>query len=327
MKLTHLKAVIWAFAIVYACPVNAQNALTNPSFDAGPTRANGDVYFGSNAGNLSGWTLQGGTNANVVQVDGPGGYVYSNGPEQDASGAAAGTPQRYLDFGRGNKSIYQTFTAKCTATYRFGASFADRQRLGGTGQTMIVAGNTPTGALVASGSTVTIPAGLTTPYAWQPSGGTVSLVGGQTYTFKIAMDETYMNADQAFVQPASNCATQTVDVPGDHYQCYRVVRADALMPEKITVADQFGKAQIVLARPALVCNPSIKVHRDRTYRPKSPDLHLVCYTPLEQSDKPRNRRVQIGNQFQVAELELAERALFCVPSQKKLIGEREAPLN
>lgn len=111
---------------------------------------------------------------------------------------------------------------------------------------------------------------------------------------------------------------QTVDVPGDHYQCYRV-RAEALRPETITVADQFGRAQIVLARPVMLCNPSLKVHRDKRYPVKSPQLHLVCYEPARPEKAPV-RRVRIGNQFQVADLYVGERAMFCVPSKKKLLG-------
>jgi hypothetical protein len=312
---------------LFACwtvPTYAQNLLTNPGFEAAPARANGDAYFASNSGNLLGWMLEGGASANVVQVDGSGGYTYSNGPEQDASNAAAGTPQRYLDFGTGNKSVYQSFTAPCSATYRFGASFSDRSHAGGSGQTMILAGNGPSGSPLASSTMVTIAANGS--YAWQPSAGTVSLVGGQAYTFRIVMDETYMNTDAAFVVPSIDCAVQTVDVPGDHYQCYRVVRSRPLTPETIAVADQFGRARIVLARPVMLCNPSVKVHREKHYPVKSPQLHLVCYEPARQ-ERPRVRRVRIGNQFQIVDLNVAERTMFCVPSNKKLIGEREAPLD
>lgn len=322
--LQHVKWVMLAFFACCVAPAHAQNLLANPGFDASPARANGDVYYASNSGNLLGWMLEGGASANVVQVDGAGGFTYSNGPEQDASGAAAGTPQRYLDFGTGNRSAYQSFRAPCSATYRFGASFSDRSHSGGSGQTMVLAGNGPTGSPLASSTMVTIAANGS--YAWQPSTGTVALVGGQVYTFRIAMDETYMNTDTAIVERSSDCAVQTVDVPGDHHQCYRVVRAAALAPETINVADQFGRAQIVLARPVMLCNPSVKVHRDRRYRVRSPELHLVCYEPARQ-DRQRVRRVRIGNQFQIVDLNVAERAMFCVPSNKELLGEREVPLD
>jgi hypothetical protein len=322
--LQHVRWAMIAFSVCCTVPAYAQNLLTNPGFEAPPARANGDAYYASNSGNLLGWALEGGASANVVQVDGSGGFTYSNGPEQDASSAAAGTPQRYLDFGTGNKSVYQSFTAPCSATYRFGASFSDRLHSGGKGQTMILAGNGPTGSPLASSTMVTISANGS--YAWQPSAGSVSLVGGQVYTFRIAMDETYMNTDTALVVRASACAAQTVDVPGDHYQCYRVVRSKALTPETITVADQFGRAQMILARPVMLCNPSVKLHREKRYLVKSPELHLVCYEPARK-EKPQVRHVRIGNQFQIIDLNVAERTMFCVPSNKKLLGEREAPLN
>lgn len=317
----HRSLMFTALAVVIAgaTPASAQNLLTNPGFEALPARANGNVYFAANSGNMAGWSIEGIGSANVVQVDGAGGYAYSAGPERDASSAPAGQPQRYLDFGAGNKSVYQSFKAPCTATYRFGASFSDRARRGGSGRTTIVAGLTPLGTQMAASTPVSIGAGATGPYVWYPSNGTVTLVAGQSYTFRIVMDDTYMNVDETFVQRAGDCVPETVEVPGEHFQCYRVVRGDALKPETIEVADQFGKAKLVLAKPVLLCNPSAKVHGDRKYEVRNSEVHLVCYAPVKQSDKPRTRRVRIGNQFQIGDLALFERTMFCVPSQKKVL--------
>jgi hypothetical protein len=112
-------------------------------------------------------------------------------------------------------------------------------------------------------------------------------------------------------------------VPGDHYQCYRV-RGEG-PNEAIAVADQFGRARIVLARPVMLCNPSLKIHRDKRYVPKSPELHLVCYETAR-DERPRTHRVRIGNQFQIADLAVAERMMFCVPSKKRLLDEKPTPL-
>ena len=114
----------------------------------------------------------------------------------------------------------------------------------------------------------------------------------------------------------------TVDVPGDHYQCYRA-EGPTLKPETITVADQFGKAQLVLGRPELVCNPSIKRHGKKTYQVEYQKRHLICYSLVEQTDRPRSRKVKTANQFTSANLLTNERRLFCVPSLKTLIGEKE----
>jgi hypothetical protein len=128
------------------------------------------------------------------------------------------------------------------------------------------------------------------------------------------------NAGDSAAQPAP---PRTIDVPGDHYQCYRV--RGVAPNEPITVADQFGRAQIVVAHPVMLCNPSLKIHREKRYPPKSPDLHLVCYEPAK-VEKPRTHRVRIGNQFQIADLIVAERIMFCVPSRKRLLDEHPAPL-
>lgn len=123
---------------------------------------------------------------------------------------------------------------------------------------------------------------------------------------------------------SAECAAQpapapTVVVPGDHYQCYRVVRGGEMKPEPITVSDQFGRAQIVLARPVMLCNPSLKIHRGKSYPPKARDVHLVCYDAAKQEGS-RVRHVKIGNQIQVSDLYVGDRAMFCVPSRKKLIA-------
>ncbi len=118
-----------------------------------------------------------------------------------------------------------------------------------------------------------------------------------------------------------------VSMPGDHYQCYRVVEGKALKPEAIAVADQFGKAQLVLARPVMLCNPSNKLHNGMKYGVEFKDRHLVCYEPIKQSDQPVKRRVHINNQFAPDDLTVAERQMFCVPSSKKLIGAPDKPLD
>lgn len=293
----------------------AQNLLVNPGFENPPLRANGDVYIGSNSGNMANWTIQGGSAVNVVQVDGSGGYSYSGGPQQDASTVPAGQLQRYVDFATGNISIHQSFVAKCTANYRFGAAFSNRVGSAGSGNTSVVSGNIPTGAVVASSSAVSFSNGNST-YNWLPSAGTAALVAGQTYTFKIQMSQDYMNVDSAFVEQAGECAEVPIDVPGNHWQCYRVVEGDTLKPEKLTVQDQFGRAEIVLARPLMLCNPSLKMHGDKKYKVEFQDRHLVCYQPIKETDQPTKRKVKINNQMAPATLVLAERQMFCVPSKK-----------
>ena len=117
-----------------------------------------------------------------------------------------------------------------------------------------------------------------------------------------------------------------VPMAGNHWQCYRVLEGPTLKPETITVRDQFGKAQIVLARPLMLCNPSIKVHNNTTYKVENPESHLVCYQPIKQSDQQPKRKVKINNQMAPATLVLAERQMFCVPSSKKRLDAPDQPV-
>jgi hypothetical protein len=115
-------------------------------------------------------------------------------------------------------------------------------------------------------------------------------------------------------------------VPGNHWQCYRVAEGPTLKPESLIVRDQFGKAEIVLARPLMLCNPSLKVHGDKKYGIETPERHLVCYQPVKQSDAQTQRKVKINNQMAPATLVLAERQMFCVPSIKKRLDAPDQPV-
>lgn len=127
---------------------------------------------------------------------------------------------------------------------------------------------------------------------------------------------------------AFNGVVTEVPVPmaGNHWQCYRVLEGPTLKPESLVVRDQFGKAEIVLARPLMLCNPSLKVHAGREYRMDNEDRHLVCYQPVRQSDQQTRRRVRINNQMAPATLVLAERQMFCVPSSKKRLDAADQPV-
>jgi hypothetical protein len=127
---------------------------------------------------------------------------------------------------------------------------------------------------------------------------------------------------------AFNGVVTEVPVPmvGNHWQCYRVLEGPTLKPESLVVRDQFGKAEIVLARPLMLCNPSVKVHAGKQYDIERPQSHLVCYQPVKQSDQQTRRRVRINNQMAPATLLLAERQMFCVPSSKKRLDGADLPV-
>ncbi len=116
---------------------------------------------------------------------------------------------------------------------------------------------------------------------------------------------------------------KTVDVKGEHYQCYRIVDAPTLAPENITVGDQFGKAQLVLARPIMLCNPSVKVHNGKNYGVLNKLVHQICYSVVKQAAGQPTRKVRTANQFTTADMAVGERQMFCVPSYKTLLNGKE----
>jgi hypothetical protein len=120
---------------------------------------------------------------------------------------------------------------------------------------------------------------------------------------------------------------KTVDVAGEHYQCYRILEAPTLKPENIVVADQFGKSQIVLARPIMLCNPSLKMHNGKKYGVLNQKVHQVCYSELKPMDQKPMRRVRVANQFTTAEMTVGPRQMFCVPSYKTLLNGKEFPID
>ena len=152
-------------------------------------------------------------------------------------------------------------------------------------------------------------------------------------SFKFIWDATPLGANAKDYRVASlpcdklqSPVEPPVPMAGNHWQCYRVVEGPALKPESLTVRDQFGKSQIVLARPIMLCNPSTKMHGDKFYDVKSPESHLVCYQPIKQSDQQPKRKVKINNQMAPATLVLAERQMFCVPSSKKRLDGPDLPV-
>lgn len=106
---------------------------------------------------------------------------------------------------------------------------------------------------------------------------------------------------------------------GNHWQCYRAGGPLAMQPVPITVGDQFGKANIVLGQPIMVCNPSTKSHKGKQYGVTNPQIHLVCYNIVKQLP-PVTRQVKTRNQFGDHSLITGLRTMFCAPSYKKVIS-------
>lgn len=109
-----------------------------------------------------------------------------------------------------------------------------------------------------------------------------------------------------------------VHMPGDHFQCYSLKEGEALEPETIYIRDQFGESKAVLGKPRVLCNPSMKTHKDKTYDILNAERHLVCYDYVKRPQR-RENKVSINNQFAPDDVVAGRNQFFCVPSSKKHI--------
>ncbi len=111
-----------------------------------------------------------------------------------------------------------------------------------------------------------------------------------------------------------------------HFQCYRIAPGPiGHPPVGITTTDQFGKQDLKIGNPIQICNPTLKIHKGKTFAAVNPKAHLICYQILTPEAKPR--AVDTRNQFYNRKYQTGPRTVFCAPSYKTLIGEKEFPLN
>ncbi|WP_124640734.1 beta strand repeat-containing protein [Amniculibacterium aquaticum] len=152
---------------------------------------------GNNIGvSIAPWILGPGNAANVVQVDGAGGYDYgSSGPFEDADpSTGAGVLQHYLDITNGSNSFYQVFTIPSTTTVTYSGYFSSRDNVYGNASLSIYTGsNGIGGTLVDTSGSIAISAiGGSEIAPWVFVKRTVTLTPG-TYSFV-----GYMNNDANF---------------------------------------------------------------------------------------------------------------------------------
>src|SRR3954454_11539622 len=177
-----------------------QNLLVNGDFETNAPTTNG-VHVGWPT---NGWTLAPGTNGNVVQVDGPGGFNYGlNGAECDASIPCLQVPQHYFDIAGGKNTLYQTFKAGCEGTIELGGSFSTEQNKGGTGSITLYSGAGLGGSVVGTVHTVTVPGGNSQTDPWTNVTYTAAVPAG-TYTYAVTLDDN-LDFANAFVHYTSIC--------------------------------------------------------------------------------------------------------------------------
>lgn len=159
--------------------------------------------FGNNIGvDISPWVLLGGNKANVVKVDGNGGYNYGNrGPFEDANPLTGdGEDQYYLDIAYGANDFYQTFVLTNDSKLTFGGYFSSRDNKTGSGRLRIFTGSSgDSGTLVADSGTFIISpvSGSSSTTPWEYIEKEVTVTAG-TYSFVVSMDND-TNFDEGFV--------------------------------------------------------------------------------------------------------------------------------
>ncbi|MFD2607502.1 VCBS domain-containing protein [Euzebyella marina] len=169
---------------------------------------------------ISPWILGSGNQANVVQVDGAGGFDYgAGGPFEDANSATgAGTLQHYLDIVNGSNDFYQSFTITTTSSVTYSGYFSARDNLSGVGSISIYSGVGTGGSLVSGTGDFTIDSfGDSQNTPWLFIERTITLTPG-TYSYVVAMDEN-LNFDEARV---TNCQ----DTDGDTIPDYQDTDSD-----------------------------------------------------------------------------------------------------
>tara|TARA_R110002049_G_scaffold37208_1_gene117535 strand:- start:95688 stop:100307 length:4620 start_codon:yes stop_codon:yes gene_type:complete len=199
------------------------NECTNLLTESGFNNKAG-LSFGNNIGvDISPWILGSGNQANIVRVDGSGGYEYNNGgPFEDANVLTGdGQDQYYLDIASGSNDFYQAFTIASNSKLTYGGYFSSRDGLTGSGRLRIFTGTEgDSGTLIADSGTFTIsPDGgnsSTTP--WEYIEESV-IVNAGTYSFVVSMDND-TNFDEGF-------AIACYDTDGDGILDYKDLDSDA----------------------------------------------------------------------------------------------------
>jgi hypothetical protein len=106
----------------------------------------------------------------------------------------------------------------------------------------------------------------------------------------------------------------------DHFKCYSASGEPINIP--VRLRDQFQSATHLVGAPALLCNPTRKVHGGLTFGISHPDEHLVCYRITR---RPNQMTRQVINQMFAGTQTFAVTFsdMLCVPSKKRIIPSAE----
>ncbi|MFN8543791.1 MAG: hypothetical protein U0807_06255 [Candidatus Binatia bacterium] len=109
--------------------------------------------------------------------------------------------------------------------------------------------------------------------------------------------------------------------PPDHFKCYQA-RFPKVQKRTVTLEDQFGQSESVVAKPLYFCNPASK-NAEPLYQEAS---HLTCYVtrPKANRKQDEDHDVTVRNQFgqeRVRVKKVRGERLLCLPSKKDQLPE------
>lgn len=138
---------------------------------------------------------------------------------------------------------------------------------------------------------------------------------------RVAVKNQFGRSQLKVYQPALYLATPTKkdNLPEptalDHFKCYQVKGRALNVP--VGLKDQWHRSKnLVVGKPVLLCAPTSKVHRDKTFEIQHPKAHLVCYRLPE---KQFTRVPLATDQFTSRQLVVNNPNLLCVPSTKTVL--------
>jgi hypothetical protein len=109
--------------------------------------------------------------------------------------------------------------------------------------------------------------------------------------------------------------------PIDHQLCYSATAKGFKVPRGVVLTNQLSPAGFrpKITSVAFHCNPVQKsLHGGKTFRITNPNAHLLCFRLTAAPQKAH--LVLAQNQFGVADLNVAQPNLLCLPSWKSLTG-------
>ena len=108
--------------------------------------------------------------------------------------------------------------------------------------------------------------------------------------------------------------------PDAHITCHGINPPQTITERTVRVSNQFlANSMLTIGRPTWLCAPASKTLTGTPGAPPAPmNHHYLCYD-VKPTQRFRQRRVTIRNQFEKQDYIVIGPRLLCVPSTKKLL--------